>query len=204
MQRWVTARDAWTREDRSIEDHLFDYTSPADPWEPVGTAAEVNGIGLLLIAAGIIALTRAVAPRGRSLLRLTSGAVASVFVLNGLHGIASGALGVPTPLQFPLLQMMLGLVPVIGLGALAAKAFRRSPAVALACACLLGSTTPGLLVATFVVAPAVVGYQSFDTTPWTEAVIAVSTGLAGCAMLAAAGVFELREHGRRVRTAPPG
>ncbi|TDX78935.1 hypothetical protein EDF35_2158 [Rathayibacter sp. PhB151] len=195
LQRWVTASEGWTRTDRSVEDHLFDYMIPADPWEPLGTAAQVHGVGLLLVAIALPVSARAIG--GGGLLRLSALLVAGVLGLSGLHGVLSGLIGAPTPLQLPFLQMMLGLVPVVGLGALAAKAHRRSVGAALAYACLLGSTLPGLLIATFVVAPAITGYQSFDTTPWTETVVAATVAAAGCAMLGAAAVLALRGRSRR-------
>ncbi|QHC58860.1 hypothetical protein [Rathayibacter sp. VKM Ac-2760] len=199
LQRWVTAREGWTREDRWVEDHLFDYTIPADPWERIGTTAQVHGLGALLIAVALLVMARALS--AGAVFRLTSIVVAAVFGLSGLHGVVSGLIGAPTPLQWPFLQMMLSLVPILGLGALAARSARRSLPTAFAYACLLGSTTPGLLVATFVIAPAITGFQSYDTTPWTETVVAATTGAAACAMLCAAGAFALRARSRRTRVA---
>lgn len=185
-QRWVTARGSWTQGDRSIEDHLYDYMIPADPWVSIGSAAQVYGIGMLLLAAGILAMTRTLIPRASGVFRFTSAVVAAVFGLNGAHALVSGLIGAPTPLQSLFPQMALALIPVIGLAVLAARAFPRSPLVAIAYVCLLGSTALGLIVSTFLIAPTVIGYQSHDTTPWSEAFVAASTALAGAAVLASA------------------
>ncbi|KQQ21817.1 hypothetical protein ASF48_00755 [Rathayibacter sp. Leaf299] len=191
VQRWLIVGEAGTPADRTIQDHLYDYSMPADPWVNVGAAAQVFGVATLLLAAGILALMRALAPVS-AVFRASAVAVAAVFALNGAHALVSGLLGAPTPIGAPLLQMALSLIPVLGLGALAVRALGRSVALGVAFACLLGSTMPGVLLATFVIAPAVMGFQSHDTTPWSEAVTAVSTAAAGLAALVGAAVGAIR------------
>lgn len=55
LQRWVVFRSSLTPEDRSAEDHLYDYTWPSAPWTPIGTAAELFGVGTLILAPGVVA-----------------------------------------------------------------------------------------------------------------------------------------------------
>lgn len=53
-QRWLFVDVADLAPDRTIEDHLFDYVLPADPWVSVGSAATLFGLGYLLIAAALV------------------------------------------------------------------------------------------------------------------------------------------------------
>ena len=192
LQRWVTARASWTRRDRLIEDHLFDYAYPADPWEPVGDAAQRYGAGMILLAVGLVAV--AVALGGT---RVTGGVlvvlVAGPFAAQGVHALASGILGRPSPLVHLLgvlaLVQLAGGIAVVAL-VVAARVRRTptdgSPADAVAVVLALGASVPGYLVATFAIAPLVNGTGSYDTTPWTETVVAASTAAAALAMLVSA------------------
>ena len=63
LQRWVVLRDSWTRADFTIEDHRFDCSFPADPWEHLGLTAQVFGAGSLLLGFGVVTMARAVEGR---------------------------------------------------------------------------------------------------------------------------------------------
>jgi xanthine/uracil permease len=89
-------------------------------------------------------------------------------------------------------QIVLMLAGLAGLIALGALWLRSSGIVAVAWLFLAGSTVPGYLLASFVVAPALTGYQSHDTTPWTETIVGATTAAAGVAMLVAALVSAVR------------
>ncbi|MWV48262.1 hypothetical protein GRS96_03100 [Rathayibacter sp. VKM Ac-2803] len=184
IERWVVAADGSAREDSTIEDHRFDYSFPADPWENVGSAAQLHGIGTILLALGVLAAHRAFTPRGRvaGLLALL---VAVSFGLLGLHALVSGVLGAPTPLQNVGLQLVLSTIPAVALVALALLWATESPFAAVAAVFLLGATLPGYLLAAFAIAPMIMNYQSYDTTPWTEAVVAASIAVAGLLVLVA-------------------
>ena len=186
LERWVVLSNSATRTDPSIEDHRFDYSYPADPWENLGTTAQLFGVGLLLLALGILAMSR-VARNGR-VERMLSIVTAASFGIAGVHALVSGLLGVPSPLQYLPLQVLLNLVGFVGLIVLAALWMRTAWAASVSCVLLLGVTLPGYLLATFQIAPALTGYQSHDTTPFTETIVAVSTAAAGVAMLVGAGV----------------
>jgi len=194
LERWVVLKDSATRTDTSIEDHRFDYSYPADPWENLGTTAQLFGVGLLLVALGILAMSR-VARNGRAE-RILSFVTAASFGIAGVHALGSGLLGVPSPLQFLPVQVLLGLVGFVGLIILAARWMRTARAVSVSCVLLLGVTLPGYLLATFQIAPVLAGYQSHDTTPFTETIVALSTAAAGVAMLVAAGAAALSRRRR--------
>ena len=191
LERWVVLSASRTRTDISIEDHRFDYSYPADPWQDLGTTAQFFGVGLLLLALGITAVARSVAHRDGGLERMLTVATAASFGITGVHALVSGLIGVPSPLQFLPVQLFLSLVGFAGLIALSVRWLLVSWASSVACLLLLAVTLPGTIVVTFQIAPAIVGYQSHDTTPFTETIVAVSTAAAGVAMLVAAGVAAL-------------
>ncbi|SMH49461.1 hypothetical protein SAMN06295885_3324 [Rathayibacter oskolensis] len=191
LERWVVAADAWTRTDRTIEDSLFDYFFPADPWENVGVSAQLYGVGGLLLALGVVATGRAFPPRVGGAPVLVA-VVAGSFGLLGLHALVSGLLGAPSPLQNVGFQLVVGLLSALALVALALTWARRSWAAAIAALLLLGATLPGYLFSTFSIAPMITGYQSYDTTPWSETVVAGFTGAAGVLLLVAAAVAARR------------
>jgi len=192
LQRWVTAAESWTREDRLVEDNLFDYSYPADPWEPLGTAAQYFGAGYLLLSLGVYALLRA-APSGQAArMRVPTMIVAGSLALDGGHALVSGLVDTPTPVQYVLvLQWLLSLVACVCLVVLGAWWLRTSRAVGLACLFLLGVTVPGYLWSMYLLAPLITGYVSYDTTPWTETVVAGSAAAAGVSLIVAAGAAVL-------------
>lgn len=184
-ERWVVVGGAWSREDVSIEDGRFDYVFPADPWENVGAAAQLYGAGLVLAAVAVFVLGVTVAGRAGAD-RLVTTAIAATFGLNGVHAAVSAVLGAPSPLAFVPLFSLLSTTAAIGLAVMAARWMRRAPLTALALLLLIWLTMPGYLVASFQIAPAIMGYQSHDTTPGSEAVAAVATAAAGAMVLFAA------------------
>lgn len=208
LQRWVGFRGSLAPEDLSAEDHLFDYDYPGEPWESIGTAAQLFGMGTLLQAIAVLAMAL-------SVLFLSGGAgprsdlisvvevllaimLAASFGLYGAHALISGITDAPSLLQS---AWGLGLLGFPALIALAVLWRRKSPAATITCIALIGSTIGGYILAAFFVAPIFAGYVSHDTTPWTESVIAVSTAVAGSAMLFAAGTAARRQFNlyRRIR-----
>ena len=79
-----------------------------------------------------------------------------------------------------------GLAPAVII--LGASWLRRSRAAVATCVFLVGSTGLGYFLAAFWIAPIFAGGVSYDTTPWTETVVAASTAAAGIAMILAARV----------------
>jgi hypothetical protein len=189
LQRWATFRDSWTRNDRLVEDHLFDYSYPEDPWEHLGTTAQFFGAGYLLLALSLLAILQALPSRPGATARVLTIVGVTSFGLVGAHALISGILGVPTPLQNALpLLWLLCLVGLAGLLVVAATQLHASGAILVTCLFLVGTTVVGYLAAAFIIAPMIAGYQSYDSTPWTETVVAASTAAAGLSMLVGAGV----------------
>lgn len=199
LQRWVYLRAEWIRTDSLIEDHRFDYSYPADPWENVGSAAQLFGAGLILLALGMLALARASQRADGRSTQVAAVVVAVAFGITGMHAVVSGLAGVPSPAQYLPVQLILSILQILGLLYLCLRWLTVSWAATLACVFLLGSTLPGYLAATFVIAPAIAGYQSYDTTPWTETIVAATTALAGIWLLIAVGIAPLRTASSRTR-----
>ena len=194
MQRWVFTDLGTVGPDRSLEDHLFDYVIPADPWVSVGSAATLFGLAYLLIGAALILLgvaSRATGDRVKGIVAVALVAAAP-FVLVGLHALVSGVLGFASPLQYLVAAggaLFLGAAQVIALTLFAAVVSRRSWIWAIGVLLLIGVTVFGYVGAMIVVAPVIVGYQSYDTTPWTEGVLAANTALA--AVVVCIGAFRV-------------
>ncbi|WZH35599.1 MAG: hypothetical protein PIR02_12525 [Microbacterium enclense] len=198
-ERWLVAPASWTRSDRWVEDHLFDYSYPADPWENIGAAAQWFGVGYVMLALGVLALAGTGGGSGNQLSKVSAVVAAMSSGLIGVHAFLSGVLGQPTFLQGPLaLSAVVGPVALLGTALVYA---RSSPLTALACILLLITTVPGYLFASMGVAPAVIGTQSYDTTPHTETVVATSTAAAAFVLMTAAMVSALRRRRRREGTA---
>lgn len=181
-----------------VEDHRFDYFFPGDPWESIGTTAQMFGTGLLIQAAGLMALAVGVMllPRPESG-RLASRPaniteivlallVAATYVTLGAHAYVSGATGAPSSLQgSPVIVWVLMLVGFGGLVALAVRWRTRSRAAMAASLFLLGTTFVGYLVCTYMIAPVVAGGASHDTARWTETVVGATTAAAAIAVIVA-------------------
>ncbi len=196
LQRWVVFSGSRQLGDISAEDHLFDYYFPFDPWVPVGTAAQLFGIGALIQALGVLVMAVGVATlpnvserhRGIAAIMVSveialAVLVAAWFGLHGAHALASGTSGTPSSLQH---LFLLGFVSTDALIALAVLWRNKLWAASVACVFLIGLSLAGYLLATYVIAPLFAG-SSHDTAPWTETVVAASTAAAGIAMLFASG-----------------
>jgi MFS family permease len=185
-QRWaLEVRDPGPQ--RTIEDHLFDYVIPVEPWVSIGSAALLFGVGYLLIAVGIVCLglgCRAVRGAGSApvIAAVVSGAPVAVF---GLHAAVSGMTGAPSALALlmPVGFTFLGGVQIAGLVVMATMAASRSRGWAVGLIVLTATSVFGYVLAGFHIAPLLAGYQSYDTTPWTEGVVAAFTLVAATAIL---------------------
>ncbi|WP_166878689.1 hypothetical protein [Salinibacterium sp. ZJ450] len=193
LQRWVVFRGSRTDDELSVEDHVFDYSLPWPPWEPIGTAAELFGAGTLLLALGVLVMPLSVSVVARTAARrgvavgvgiVLAILVAGSFGIFGVHALISGLAGAPSPLRHFWALGWVGLIGLIGLSVLWGRISRAAPAIA--CVFLIGSTWPlGWIGATYVIAP-IIGGSSHDTAPWSETVFAASPAAAGVAMIVAA------------------
>lgn len=178
-ERWVVAARAWTRTDAGVEDHRFDFALPAEPWENLGAAAQLFGIADIMLAAAVLFLGLAVR-RGRRSEVVVCALAAAPFALVGAHALGSGLSGFAWPTAL-LVEGVAGLalasIQVAVLVPYIVMVVRHSLTWGLAAVLLVGNTLFGYLAATFVIAPALVGYESYDTTPWTEGVVAGLTAI---------------------------
>jgi len=160
----------------------------------VGQAAVLFGICYLLIGAaivcvGVAARSAIAAGRGTVVAAIIS---AVFFAFFGSHALISGLMGRPTPLQEVLATVggaVIGLAQVLSLVVLAAMVLRRSATWAVGLLLLGGTSMIGYLVAVFAIAPMIVGYQSYDTTPWSEGVLAATTAVSAVVFLGGSWVI---------------
>ena len=156
---------------------------PADPWVSVGSAASLFGLSYLLIGAALVCLGvggRAIGGRTTGVLGAALFAAAP-FALLGLHALVSGLWGIPSLLQHLVATyggFFLGVIQVVALVVFAVFIASRALIWAVGVVILIGATVCGYVWAMISVAPILVGYQSYDTTPWTEGVLAATTATA--------------------------
>lgn len=195
LQRWVTARRGLAPGDISIEDHRYDYDLPGVSWEPIGSAAQVYGAGLILLAAGILVLGRVI--RGRRWLKVFSiVAIAVPFMLLGVHAVIAGLTGHVTSIgDAGGLLLIINVLGFVGLAVLLGDHTTTTPMEAWVGVFLFGSSLAGYFVASFLIAPVLNGDTSYDTTPWTETVIGAMTAAAGITALLATRSSSARREG---------
>lgn len=164
-----------------LQDHEFDYLYPSDPWTPVGTAAQDAGVATLLLAAAAVLLPLVLARRVRWVPLLVAGVVGAALTVVGLHQWTSGVTGQVQPQSAAAAAgfVWLVVVPAVVL-VWAARATsgarersRRVRTWLLAAALVASTPLPVALLG-----PVVLLYGSHDTTPWSEAVIAIPLVLA--------------------------
>jgi hypothetical protein len=145
---------------------------PADnAWEPIGQTPELVGLAYLVLGVALLLLPAALGRRTTGFTRPVLAAAAIATLVVGTAVLVSGLRGQPLelPAQSLTLVCFIGLPFLIGIPLLIPDgddrpAGRRGSFVAW----MLIGTTP--LVQLFV-APLVSGGLSYDTTPWSEAVV---------------------------------
>lgn len=158
-------------------DHLYDFLPPSEPWMPVGNAAELAGLSLLVLAAALVASPWALAARRPgpwTALALFATLLAVVAV--GLAALRSGLAGeVVRPAAADASVLVWGLVPPVLYGRLAvlARGWARVAAI------LLVLASPLVGAFTYAIGP-------FDANPWWEAIMGLLLILAGAGLLVAA------------------
>ena len=124
----------WNRADISIEDSRFDYWFPAAPWENLGAAAQLYGLGMIALAGGIAS------PRVRGDLEPHVAAGYASSRPRRPHCSASMPWclsdGSPSALGFTPVEILLGMAQAAGLIVLALVCGPRSAGSAVApCSC---------------------------------------------------------------------
>ncbi|MBG6097562.1 hypothetical protein [Nocardioides luteus] len=182
------------------QDHLYDYQWPASPWHPIGHAAEVYGLSVVLLAVAAftlpfllmpvlrrhtlwpLAVIPAVVLAGYGVLVLASGIAGRPVTVPGFDLTALIVLGVlwPSALIISALIATSGYSPD---GWPEASEDRPSTARSVSTVVmvlLIAATT--VLPTYFVVGPIAAGYVSHDTAPWSEAPAGVLLVLAAIVM----------------------
>ncbi|MDH2416222.1 hypothetical protein [Nocardioides sp. CER19] len=159
-----------------LQDHEYDYLVPSDPWTPVGGAAELGGIGLILLAGAALLLPLALVPPSHRVLRslvalVPAASLALVRAQTFLSGRAGHVVGVPF---LPWAVAVWLLAWPFALTMWAGAQLLRQPGGRsrgdLASALLVAGATP--LPTLLILGPAAASYSSYDTAPWSEAVTA--------------------------------
>lgn len=198
-QRWAEACPVLSPRDPAacdaVQSHLHDFLVVGEPWAPVGNAAELAGIALLLVAAALLLVPWTL--DGRASLP-TAGGLGVLFVVSaiayadaGLGALRSGLAGavVEPPLGGPWGALWI-LVPAPALVWLAVRAARWVRASAV----LLALASPMVMFFTYALGP-------YDAAPWHEAICGDLTALAGLCLLVAAVRGRAGDRaGRRQRT----
>ena len=153
------------------QDHLYDFLVVADPWQPVGTAAEQAGIALLLVAFALL-----LAPWGFLVRPGRYHTVALLFVALTYAGVGTATLrsGVSGEVVDPLLGnaafslWFFVSTPVLVWIAVRARGWARASAVFLVLA------SPLVMGFSYAIGP-------FDANPWYEAYCGDLTASPACA-----------------------
>lgn len=160
-----------------LQDHRFDFLFVRAPWSPLGNAAELAGLGMLLLAAAMGMLPWLVLQdRSRltaalsAVLSLALVPVAATQLFSGRAGrvVEVPALDMATVVWvfvWPVALVTLAIVAVTEQGAGALQVGGR---LLLFGSLLLATPVPQILLP-----PVMTGYISHDTSPWAEAVIGV-------------------------------
>lgn len=203
--------------------HLYDYQWPASPWLPVGDAAELYGVSVLLLAVAAFALPFLLAPTFRRLILwplavIPAAALTGIGVLALASGIAGGPVSVPDFYLTTLIvvdgvlwPIALILAAVIAAGASIPTGWPEAsvdrPSIArsvstVVTALLVAATT--VLPTYFLVGPIAAGYVSHDTAPWSEAPAGVLLVLAAIVVWPATARVTARKstQGAQPETAP--
>lgn len=175
-----------------LQDHRYDFVLPMHPWVPAGHAAVLAGLSLLLLGTAVAALPLLLCPRRRpAYVWLLCAVLGTSQLVAGLSTLASGLLGQPGPRFWePLVVFVwLGWPVALTLTSILMAGHVRRPGTGwLVLVVLLAASTP---LGQVFLAPAVTGYTSYDTTPWSEAWGGV------CLLLAAVAVWPAAYRRRR-------
>lgn len=185
-QRWAGAC-AWGDNYSELcdlrQDHLYDFIAPEAPWEPIGTAAQLAGVSLLVLALAYVLLPWALNGRRPEAIvgvvwAIGVAALVSVGVatlISGLTGIAVHPVGdglalfawyfVPAPLLIWFSLNAHGLTAAAGVALVLSSPF---------------------------VAAAMYGIGPYDARPWSEAIRGTLTTTAGVLLLADATLLGTR------------
>ena len=181
-QRWAGAcpwrGDRETPECTTRMDHVYDFLPPAEPWLPAGTAAQLAGASLLVLAVALLALPWALTGRrpGRPTVAVL---LATVLVVAdaGLATLRSGLDGAvvsPAGSDVSILLWIVVLPALVEYLGVLSRSWAGGAA-----AVLLVLASPLVAFLTYAIGP-------FDAQPWWEAISGLLTcGAGACVLLLA-------------------
>jgi hypothetical protein len=176
-QRWagVCAHETATACVRR-QDHLYDFLPPMEPWKPVGHAAELGGLSLLVFAAMLPLLPYALTDRRPG--RYAAVALVVAVLATGAVGAAtlsSGRSGevVAVPLETWTVAVW-AIVPsiLVGRWAVTARGWELAAGV--------------VLIASLPIVAVFYSIGDYDGRPWQEATSGVFMAVAGLCLIVAA------------------
>ena len=184
-QRWWPAckGDFDARGCLERQDHLYDYVAPTAPWVPVGSAAQLAGVAMVLVAVGVALLPWLWLPR-RPLVCLAVAVPAFAVLLIGgkTWGAGLGHEAAAVGVVPALLVWSFGLPLALAMAAATSSddhTARRTTQWRVVVTVLIAMSTP---LAEVIFAPMLLGYMSHDSTPWAGAVTGVLLVAAGCSV----------------------
>lgn len=166
------------------QDHLYDFLPPTQPWIPVGAAAEIGAGALLLLGLALLFLPWLLGGNHRAALTLPLGALLAatmlaVAVMTGRSGFSGRVVEGPG-LQWVFWLWILSPVALFVTWISSETADPRPGTPwRLWVVVFVSASTP---FGEFFLAPVLLGYGSYDTTPWSEAVSGVFLVAAGFAL----------------------
>lgn len=156
----------------AVQDDAYDFTDPRSPWSPVGHSAELYGISLLLLAVAIVILPQLLLGRHPARVHhvsalVVAAGVGATGVRIWLSGHADSVVELPGGVVTALLWALAwpGLVVTLLTQGAVRQVVHQRWHVAVGACLALASPVPQIFVPTIVL-----GYVSYDTTPWSEAV----------------------------------
>ncbi|WP_328531740.1 hypothetical protein OG984_11670 [Nocardioides sp. NBC_00368] len=182
------------------QDHLYDYQWPASPWQPIGHAAEIYGLSVLLLAVAAFTLPFLLMPVFRRHTLWPLAVIPAVVLVGiGVLVLASGIAGRPVAVPgfdltalivvgvlWPTVLIISAVIAASGYGPDGwPEAAEDRPSTArsvstVVTVLLIAATT--VLPTYFVVGPIAAAYVSHDTAPWSEAPAGVLLVLAAIVM----------------------
>lgn len=172
-----------------IQDHLYDFVLPVEPWVPIAGAAELAGLSYILVALALGLVFATVRSSWWS--RLLQSLLVLSALMFGVTTLLSGRAGVPVEpatsiAAWWMFALTIGglmlLVALIGLDSSGPGADSLLPPIAwVVWAGLLLLAAP---LPEYIWISVLLGYTSHDTTPWTGAGAGVLVALAGLVLIA--------------------
>ncbi|QNN52305.1 hypothetical protein [Nocardioides mesophilus] len=195
LMQIVTAAERWwptcvpgaydTKACLLLQSHRYDVDLPGTQWEPIGNAAVLQGAAWALLALAFVLLPSALLGLRSRGWRAAFAAVAASLMALAAVTTASGIIGhvVEVPgVILPGIAWLLGgpvlLVVLMVMSAVDRDTSRLPLRLVVLGGLLLASPVPQMFLA-----PVLVGYVSYDSSPWTEAAPAPFLFVAGLAMM---------------------